>query len=82
MPSPAEAGGGRRFGDACNGIAARARSARIDMKFLTDLFKHPMNLNSLLSGVVVAVAAFFTNLDRLNCHSHLYGVLAPAIHIA
>ena len=52
------------------------------MKFLSDLFKHPMNLKSLKGGVVVAVAAFFTNLDRLDCHSRLDGVLTPIIHIA
>ena len=45
--------------------AARARSARVDMKFLSDLFKHPMNLKSLLSGVVVAVAAFLPILIAL-----------------
>ena len=38
--------------------AAMVRSARVDIKFLSDLFKHPMNLKSLLSGMVVAVAAF------------------------
>ena len=38
--------------------AARARSARVDMKFLSDLFKHPMNLKSLIGGVVIAVAGF------------------------
>ena len=45
--------------------AARARSARVDMKFLSDFFKHPMNLKSLLSGVVVAVAAFLPILIAL-----------------
>ena len=45
--------------------AARARSARVDMKFLSDLFKYPMNLKSLLSGVVVAVAAFLPILIAL-----------------
>ena len=45
--------------------AARARSARVDMKFLSDIFKHPMNLKSLLSGVVVAVAAFLPILIAL-----------------
>ena len=45
--------------------ATRARSARVDMKFLSDLFKHPMNLKSLLSGVVVAVAAFLPILIAL-----------------
>ena len=47
------------------------------MKILNE---HPMNLKSLIGGMVIAVAAFFTNLDCLNCHSHLYGVLTPAIH--
>ena len=28
------------------------------MKILNDLFKHPMNLKSLIGGVVIAVAAF------------------------
>jgi hypothetical protein len=28
------------------------------MKFLNDFFKHPMNLKSLIGGVVIAVAAF------------------------
>ena len=45
--------------------AARARSARVDMKFLSDLFKYPMNLKSLLSGMVVALAAFLPILIAL-----------------
>ena len=45
--------------------AARVRSARVDMKFLSDLFKHPMNLKSLIGGVVVAVAAFLPILIAL-----------------
>ena len=35
------------------------------MKFLSDLFKHPMNLKSLIGGVVVAVAAFLPILIAL-----------------
>ena len=45
--------------------AVWVRSARVDMKFLSDLFKHPMNLKSLLSGVLVAVAAFLPILIAL-----------------
>ena len=45
--------------------AARVRSARVDMKFLSDLFKHPMDLKSLIGGVVVALAAFLPILIAL-----------------
>ena len=45
--------------------AARVRSARVELKFLSDLFKHPMNLKSLIGGVVVAVAAFLPILIAL-----------------
>ena len=46
-------------------IAIRVRCARVDMKILNDLFKHPMNLKSLIGGVVVAVAAFLPILIAL-----------------
>ena len=35
------------------------------MKFLNDFFKHPMNLKSLISEVVVALAAFLPILIAL-----------------
>ena len=38
-------------------IAVRVRCARVDMKILNDLFKHPMNLKSLIGGVVIALVA-------------------------
>ena len=53
------------YATAISMTAARVRSARVDMKFLGDLFKHPMNLKSLLSGVVVALAAFLPILIAL-----------------
>ena len=53
------------YATAISMTAARVRSARVDMKFLSDLFKHPMNLKSLIGGVVVAVVAFLPILIAL-----------------
>ena len=39
-------------------IAVRVRCARVDMKILNDLFKHPMKLKLLIDGVVIAVLVF------------------------
>ena len=40
-------------------ISVRVRCARVDMKILNDLFEHPMNLQLLTGGVVIAVGALF-----------------------
>ena len=40
-------------------ISVRVRCARVDMKILNDLFEHPMNLQLLTGGVVIAVVALF-----------------------